>query len=285
MNIEQMKLPEPDIAEGSTLFVDAYSSDSVYSILAARDAQWNALIAGREPVGYVCPSRLADLKAGRCTAINLVNKEEAQLLDLPGHGYPDIPLYAAPVAQPAKSLEQQLRDALEAMGSKRAQMLSAGDLMAVVCDVDAVAQPATEQAEAPSDADHDPLIEQSLAVLVDLICPDLDSGDIVRDAQEAMRVLNGRATQPTASNAGEREAFETWCLEYHEQIPKWTGTRYQDPVWIELWEAWQARAALASKPPQGEQKPVEHVRCNPSDFCAAQHQKLYTAPHPEQVST
>lgn len=58
---------------------------------------------------------------------------------------------AAPVAQPAKSLEQQLRDALEAMGSKRAQMLSAGDLMAVVCDVDAVAQPATEQAEAPSD--------------------------------------------------------------------------------------------------------------------------------------
>ena len=51
------------------------------------------------------------------------------------------------------------------------------------------------QAEAPNLSDYDPLIEQSLGVLVDLICPGIDSGDLIADAQEAMRILNGRATK------------------------------------------------------------------------------------------
>lgn len=48
-------------------------------------------------------------------------------------------LAAAPSPSAVQPLtaEQALRDVLEAMGSKKAQELSAGDLMAVVCDVDA----------------------------------------------------------------------------------------------------------------------------------------------------
>lgn len=45
----------------------------------------------------------------------------------------------------------------------------------------------------------------------------------------------------------EREAFEAWCLELHEYVPKWTGARYRDDVWEDIWQAWQARAALASQ--------------------------------------
>lgn len=43
---------------------------------------------------------------------------------------------------PSRSLEQELRDALAAMGSKRAQDLSAGDLMGLVCRAD---EPPTPQ--------------------------------------------------------------------------------------------------------------------------------------------
>jgi hypothetical protein len=53
---------------------------------------------------------------------------------------------AAPVAQ-AVTAEQTLRDALIAMGSTQAQTLSAGDLLDVVCQVDAAQRPAVAQAE------------------------------------------------------------------------------------------------------------------------------------------
>lgn len=40
-----------------------------------------------------------------------------------------------------------------------------------------------------------------------------------------------------------REAFEAWALEYHEQLPIWTGTRYHGDVWEDLWLAFQAGRA------------------------------------------
>lgn len=56
-------------------------------------------------------------------------------------------LAAAPSPSAVQPLtaEQALRDALEAMGSKKAQELSAGDLMAVVCYVDASTSPSAVQ--------------------------------------------------------------------------------------------------------------------------------------------
>ena len=50
--------------------------------------------------------------------------------------------------------------------------------------------------------------------------------------------------------SSEREAFEAWCLEYHEHIPKWTGSRYRDDVWEDIWAGWQSRAALSTQPQQ-----------------------------------
>lgn len=80
------------------------------------------------------------------------------------------------------------------------------------------------------------------------------------------------ATQPTASNAGEREAFEVAMRDAYPSV-----NLKRDPVYYIgnvahphirstyadvqiLWETWQLRAALATKPPAGEQKPVGMVR-------------------------
>lgn len=61
-------------------------------------------------------------------------------------------------------------------------------------------------------------------------------------------------TQPTASNAGEREDFEAWAD--RTQPAYWRTTAWAR----EAWPMWRdMRAALATKPPAGEQKPVEHV--------------------------
>ena len=48
-----------------------------------------------------------------------------------------------------------------------------------------------------------------------------------------------------AEQPSERERFEAWALERHEQLPIWTGARYRSDVWEDLWICWQARAALS----------------------------------------
>lgn len=48
-----------------------------------------------------------------------------------------------------------------------------------------------------------------------------------------------------AEQPSERERFEAWALERHEQLPIWTGVRYRSDVWEDLWICWQARAALS----------------------------------------
>jgi len=62
--------------------------------------------------------------------------------------------------------------------------------------------------------------------------------------------------------ASERERFEAWAIEHHEDVPQWTGSRYRQDVWEDLWIAWQARAALSHpSTPQGWQ-PIEPLDLN-----------------------
>lgn len=116
-----------------------------------------------------------------------------------------------------------------------------------------------EQAEAPS-------------VPEELVCPECSEGFVLGSrAWSACSTCRGSgrtdvvgdyvpgtnrkvATQPTASNAGEREAltlaanrFDRLALDY----PHESRGRHKVTEW-----AAEARAALASKPPAGEQKPV-----------------------------
>ncbi len=82
-------------------------------------------------------------------------------------------------------------------------------------------------------------------------------------------LLKALATQPTASNAGEREAIEILRElvlaqnDYNDAIGAWGNGRHVDKEELRLLKARGAahvfitnRAALASKPPAGEQKPV-----------------------------
>ena len=58
-------------------------------------------------------------------------------------------------------------------------------------------------------------------------------------------------TTQTPVDALERARFEAWALDYHELLPVWTGTRYRDDVWEDLWLSFQAGAsarALAAIP-------------------------------------
>jgi len=64
---------------------------------------------------------------------------------------------------------------------------------------------------------------------------------------EVPEVHFGKTMKPEPV-ASDREAFEAWALEYHEQRPIWTGTRYQGEVWGDLWLAF-----LAGRAPQSEQ--------------------------------
>lgn len=74
--------------------------------------------------------------------------------------------------------------------------------------------------------------------------PDLPSGSV--------------ATQPTASNAGERETFEAYIAKDCGDLSTFgvpPNRHYKNSGVNHEWLGWQARAALATKPPAGEQKP------------------------------
>lgn len=99
---------------------------------------------------------------------------------------------------------------------------------------------------------------------------------------KAAAMLRSLATQPTASAAGEREAYVTWLSDTYPDA--WTreaaehNWRYQHVSML----AWQARAALASKPPQAEQKPqaeyldklIDRLKLPPESMTAKQHIEL-----------
>lgn len=119
-----------------------------------------------------------------------------------------------------------------------------------------------------------------------------------------------RATQPTASAAGEREATELLRElvlaqnDYNDAIGAWGSGRPAAKEELRLLKARGAahifittRAALASKPPAGEQKPVmtylgRHIMdCGEHGSHDMEMHvlipagtKLYTAPHPEPVA-
>jgi len=95
-----------------------------------------------------------------------------------------------------------------------------------------------EQAEAPSDKDR-------------------------ADYWQGRAIVSERklATQPTASNAGEREAFASWIIREHPDLVPWLSETEGAPDTHSGLHAMHLgyRAALATKPPAGEQKPVARL--------------------------
>lgn len=124
-----------------------------------------------------------------------------------------------------------------------------------------VAQPATEQAEAPRniiwDAKHpDYPVEWS------------NPGRAAREGEVHYIRYDlysdaVHATQPTASNAGEREALDV-IDEFEAQHDGFYLSAEDYAEWFK-----KLRAALASKPPAGEQKPVAEVLHDAKFGCKA----------------
>lgn len=103
-------------------------------------------------------------------------------------------------------------------------------------------------------------LEAALHVLVDKIVPGLDTGDLVQDARRASTALS--AILASAPVADERAAFEAWATAIAEKYDVTrNGDHYMEPYTEWVWEAWQARAALASAP-------VAPQAC-PTDVCQA----------------
>ncbi len=108
---------------------------------------------------------------------------------------------------------------------------------------------------------------------------------------EAVAAWNQRATQPTASNAGERallnqaaEALDWLLKNIRRDAPQLSGKAMgnADAALADI------RAALASKPPAGEQKPDMRAVCEALGFDPTNHHNAakcpYCRPQPEQVA-
>jgi len=180
-------------------------------------------------------------------------------------------------------------------------------------DVSRVIQAATQPTASPEQAEAPSAV--SIVRLSPLPAPDFSErvygghgNEIVNDYFEAHTVREyarqevymaeeawkARATQPTASNAGELPDPQVLHAVADYECPKCrTRIRYTPPIKLGYTEE-QMRAALATKPPAGEQKPVGvvesvapgaggfHVRL--TGAMPRLGDALYLGPQPEQVA-
>lgn len=107
-----------------------------------------------------------------------------------------------------------------------------------------VAQPATEQAEAPSDYRKCEFCHCNTNAKMRRCCINGAAADAL-------------ATQPTASAAGEREAIFALAKKVADEHGDWSVAEYGVQFTAE--ELLEFAAALASKPPAGEQKPAARL--------------------------
>jgi hypothetical protein len=126
--------------------------------------------------------------------------------------------------------------------------------------------------------------ESALASLIDLICPGLDSGDILADAQEAMRALNERTSQPESkARAVQRFHRDTFnAAAWVTQLTKAVEAR--GVTWAQVSEETGVSTTTLSRVRSGERQPdaaslaalSAWAGLNPANYCA-------TPPAPGQV--
>lgn len=71
---------------------------------------------------------------------------------------------------------------------------------------------------------------------------------VLSDGHIDLSVLAARPSAPTAVEPDERAEFEAHIHDRHEFAPEWTGVRYREDVFEELWTTWQAARASKGTP-------------------------------------
>lgn len=177
-----------------------------------------------------------------------------------------------------------------------------------VFDGSLATQPTASNVESPSDDERwAAWVASMVGCYLGFDVDDKRNTAIAGIIQRRLWGLPGRATQPTASNAGEREAMlcdvrdkAASLLRHYEGRPK-TADKLRELINETDREIDELRAALASKPPAGEQKPICYLNpivIDPAtgqlregstltfsrNPCGQWQMAVYTAPQPEQVA-